>query len=432
MDRPQSSGLLKARLTGSRAGGLTVLEGRIGVNAYRAVLAIPGARSFVTAAFVGRLPMSMLGLGIIVLVQSRSGSYGLAGAVTAALAVSFAAAAPVAGRLADRAGQGRVLRASLAVHLAGLAGLVAAALAGAPRWALFAAAVPAGAAFPQLPAMVRARWAALLGDDPALQTAYALESVLDEVVYIVGPVIVVALATQVFPAAGLGGAAVFAAAGTLWFAALRGTEPVPSRPARRRGAQAMATPGLRVLAAVFVLTGTIFGTLEVVMVAFATGHRARALAGPLLAAFAGGSLLAGLWYGARDWHAPAQRRFLAALAALAAGTLLFAAATSIPQMAAAALAAGFTVSPALIAGFTLTERLLPGPVLTEGFAWLNAATGIGLAAGYSTGGLAVDAAGTRVAFLAAAAAALLATGTAALGQRWLHPSVTLAGEVAPS
>src|SRR5262249_56400993 len=113
---------------------------------------------------------------------------------------------------------------------------------------------------------------------------------------------------------------------------LRRSEPAPSPPGRRGGPRAIATPGLRVLAGVFALTGVIFGTSEVVMVAFAAGHGAPALAGPLLAASAGGSLLAGLWYGTRDWHAPAHRRFTAALTALAAGTFLFPAAATIPQM----------------------------------------------------------------------------------------------------
>jgi hypothetical protein len=85
-----------------------------------------------------------------------------------------------------------------------------------------------------------------------LENAYALESVLDGAVFIVGPAIVVTLATQLFPAAGLAGVPVLAAADTLWFAALRETQPVPSRPARRRRPHAIATPGLRVLAAAFV------------------------------------------------------------------------------------------------------------------------------------------------------------------------------------
>lgn len=145
----------------------------------------------------------MLSLGVIVLVQSRTGSYGLAGAVSATLLLSLSMTAPAVGRLADRRGQARVLVSSLAVHLAGVAGLVAAAISSAPRWTLFAAAVPSGAAVPELSSMVRARWTRLLGESPALQTAYALESVLDEVVYILGPVIVATLATQVTAAAGL-------------------------------------------------------------------------------------------------------------------------------------------------------------------------------------------------------------------------------------
>src|SRR5262249_33893683 len=153
---------------------------QVAVNVYRAVLAAPGARSFVTSAFVGRLSLPMLTLGCIVLVHSRTGSYALAGAVAATAAVAFAVTAPVAGRLADRAGQARVLVVSLAVHLAGLAALVAAAVAGAPRWALVAVAAAAGAAFPQLPAMVRTRWAGLLARDPAPPTPRALEAGLAE------------------------------------------------------------------------------------------------------------------------------------------------------------------------------------------------------------------------------------------------------------
>jgi len=398
------------------------------VNAYRAVLTVPGARSFVTAAFIGRLSLPMLSLGSIVLVHSRTGSYTLAGAVNAVAATAFAAAAPVAGRLSDRAGQARVLVASLAVHLAGLAGLVAAALADTPRWLLFVAAIPTGAAFPQLSAMVRTRWASLLSRDAALQTAYALESVLDEVVYIVGAVLATTLAANLFPAAGLTGAAVLVTVGTVWFTALRRTEPAPSSSGGRGGSQAIANPGLRVLVGVFVMTGVTFGTLEVVMVAFATGLGARAMAGPLLAASAGGSLLAGLWYGARDWQGPAQRRFAAALFAFAGGAFLFTVAGTIPQMAVASLVAGFTVSPALITAFTLTEQLLPLAVLTEGFAWLDAAIGIGFAFGSSAGGLATDAVGARRAFLVGTAAALLAAGIATQGRRWLRHRVMPAAE----
>ena len=99
-------------------------------------------------------------------------------------------------------------------------------------------------------------------------------------------------------------------------------------------------------------------------------------------------------------------------------------------MAAAAPVAGLAVSPALITGFTLTERLLPQAVLTEGFAWLDAATGIGFAAGSTAGGLAADAAGPRPAFLVVAAAALLAAAIATLGRRWLRSPVASASGAA--
>jgi predicted MFS family arabinose efflux permease len=98
-------------------------------------------------------------------------------------------------------------------------------------------------------------------------------------------------------------------------------------------------------------------------------------------------------------------------------------ARSIPQMLAAALVAGFAISPVFIAGYALVEQLVPGAALTEGFTWLIAATGIGIAHGSSAGGLAADLVAARAAFLVAAAAALLAASIALMGRRWLHSPV---------
>src|SRR6185295_15588069 len=135
---------------------------------------------------------------------------------------------------------------------AGLGGLVALALAGAPSWTLFPAAAVFGGSYPQPGSLVRARWAHALSGTPLLPTAFSLESVLDEVVFVVGPVLVTVLATAVSPSAGLlVGAAV----------------------------------------------GGIFGAIEVATVAFTDEHGQTAAAGIVLALLAGGSLLAGLWYG---------------------------------------------------------------------------------------------------------------------------------------
>ncbi|HEY9388633.1 MAG TPA: MFS transporter, partial [Mycobacteriales bacterium] len=192
---------------------------------YRTLLATPGARAFVVAGVVGRFPLSMLGLGTVLLVSGLTGSYGLAGAVSATLAVSSSVAAPVAGSLSDRRGQRPVLLVGLALHVLGVVGLVLAALGHAPVWTYFPAAVLAGAATPQIGAFVRARWTALVGGTPALHTAFSLESVLDEFVFVVGPVLVTFLSLRWWAPAGVVAATALAAVGSSLLAAQRGSAP---------------------------------------------------------------------------------------------------------------------------------------------------------------------------------------------------------------
>ena len=385
------------------------------LETYRSLLSVPHARAFVLAGFVARLSISMRALGSVLMVSELTGSYGLAGAVAAAALLGEAVAAPRLGRSVDRYGQRRVLLISLAVHSVGTLALVLSAQLSAPGWTLFAAAALSGAAALPVGSLVRARWSALVGGSPTLEAAFALESTLDELVFVLGPMLVTALALGVAPGAGLLGALLLTVTGSVALALQRRTEPAPAG-VRRSSAPAIRTPGLRVVVATFVATGAIFGVLDVAMVAFAGEAGSPGAAGTLLALVAAGSLLAGLGYGARSWRWTLERRFTASVVVLWAGTLPLVLAPSVAVMAPAAALAGVAVAPTLIVGFTLVQRLVPAGALTEGLNWTITALGVGAAVGAWVAGLIADSVGGRAAFLAAVVAGGAAVVAASSGR----------------
>jgi MFS family permease len=391
------------------------------LKTYRSLLSIPYARAFVLAGFVARLSISMRALGSVLMVSQLTGSYGLAGAVAAAALLGEAVAAPRLGRLVDRYGQRRALLMSLAVHSAGTLALVLSAQLSAPNWVLFATAALSGAAALQVGSLVRARWSALVGGSPALEAAFALESTLDELIFVLGPVLVTALALGVAPGAGLLGALVLTSVGSFALALQRRTEPVPAGVRDQSETPAIRTPGLLVLVATFVAAGAIFGTLDVAMVAFAGQVGSPAAAGVLLALVAAGSLLAGLTYGTRSWRWSLDKRFVASVVVLWGGTLPLVFAPSVALMAPAAVLAGVAIAPTLIAGFTLVQKLVPSGALTEGLNWTITALGVGAAAGAWTAGLIADSVGGSIAFLVAVAAGGTAVIVAACGRGSLRP-----------
>ncbi|OEV23378.1 ABC transporter, partial [Streptomyces nanshensis] len=199
------------------------------------MLRTEGAWSFLLPGFLARQPYAMLTISIVLLVQHTTGSFGRAGAVSATAGIAMAVLAPQSGRLADRFGQGAVLVPQAFLHVLTVGALIAAALLDAPLWALFVAAVPAGATAPQISPMVRARWASRLQGSPLMTTAAAFESVTDEFTFVVGPVLATALCTGVHPAAGLAAEAAISLVGGLVFAAQRRTQPVPSAAGRPAG-----------------------------------------------------------------------------------------------------------------------------------------------------------------------------------------------------
>lgn len=389
---------------------------RSGASGYVQVLSAPGAAAFCAAGALARLPQGMTGLGAVLMVTGLGRSFTLAGLVAGAVALSQSVVGPQASRLADRFGQTRVLLPQLALHVAALGALVAAAEADGPGPLLVALAVAAGASMPQIGAFARARWTALLAEPDRLRTALAVESLIDEAVFIAGPVVVTVLATAVAPAAGLLVAIALVVLGCLVFGAQRATEPPPHPPASAGGAahpSAVRHGGLLVLIAVFTGIGAVFGLIEVSVVALAREHGDAGAAGPMLGLWATGSLLAGTAYGAIAWSATARRRFVATVAAFALGTVLIAAATSsLALMTAALFVAGLANAPALITGNTLVPAVVPRAVVTEAYTWLSVTIFAGIAVGSAVAGALVDGSGAAAGLLAstvAAACAMLAT-----------------------
>ncbi|MFK4108617.1 MFS transporter [Streptomyces sp. NPDC002176] len=390
---------------------------------YRALFTEPGTKSFSAAGLVGRMPLSMMGIGVVTMISQLTGRYGLAGALSATMALSAAVLGPRISRLVDRHGQRRVLRPATLVALTAGAGLLLAAHFRWPDWTLFAFAAGVGAV-PSLGAMIRSRWAALYGGDPRLHTAYSFESVVDEVCFIFGPIISIGLSTAWFPEAGPLLAACCLAVGVFWLTAQRATEPVP-HPREHHGAgSALRSPGLQVLVAASVATGTIFGAIDVVTVAFADERGHKGAASVVLALYAAGSCAAGLVFGLLRVSGPPQRRWLLGTGAMAMSMIPLLLVGNLALLAAALFVAGLSIAPTMITTMSLIEQHVPRANLTEGMTWVGTGLAVGIALGSAMAGWVIDAAGARAGYGVPVAAGAVAVVVGFLGYRRLCRPVT--------
>lgn len=380
---------------------------RLMLDSYRRVLARPGAFAFSSAALVARLPISMVGLGIVLLVEERTGSYGLAGTVAAVFVLAEAAFAVLHGRWVDHFGQARVLPLAISVFGAGLALMM---LAVEQDWArpwTYVFAAVAGASLPQVGASVRTRWSHLLDEPADKQTAFALEAVLDEVVFVVGPVVVTLLATGWHPVAGLSFAVATGVLGTFALAVQRRTEPPAGRASPAAERSPMPWRLVLPLALVCLTLGALFGAAEVTTVAFAEEQGARWVAGWLLAAWSFGSLVAGLVTGAVVWRSGPDVRLRWGSAAMALAMAPLAFVSSIPLMAVVLLVGGLAIAPTMISAMTMVEQGVAPGRLTEGMAILHTGIVAGVAPGASIAGFVVDHHGASAAYAVALAGGIL-------------------------
>jgi MFS family permease len=381
---------------------------------YVAILRTPHARPLVLASLVGRLSSGAGPLALVLFVQDATGSFAAAGAASAATALANGLLAPLRGRLVDRYGQRRCLPPLALSFAVALVGVVAVARPGPGRVAATVVlAAAAGATVPPLSASMRVLWVSLVGRGPELQTAYALDAVLEELLFVVGPLLAGTIAAAVDPAAGLLTAAGLALVGTTGFVVSPVSRAWSGSQAGPAGwAGAMASRGMRTLALALAGVGGAIGIWEIGVVAAARREGAIEVAGILLAAWAAASAVGGLWYGAQSWRAAAGRRFLVLLALLALACAPMAAAPSLALLGVVVAVVGLLIAPLESSAFVLAAELAPPGTLTESATWVTTAMNVAAAAGIAAAGALVDRAGVpftlAVAWGCTAAALLVA------------------------
>ncbi|MDP1720119.1 MAG: MFS transporter [Candidatus Nanopelagicaceae bacterium] len=368
---------------------------------YRSLLKTPGGLRFSIAGFIGRMPISMDPLAIIFVVVHVSRSYTLAGSLAAVAAVVLTFALPFWSRTADRIGQGKTLLIAVPLRTLSILTFILLVSQNAPRWTWFVSIIFAEACFVNTGGLVRRRWLWTLGADRTLiNTAFSFEALMDEIVFIFGPVLATACATWIDPSAGLFVGLVFLLLGSVAFALQRSTEP----PAHPRDHEDPHPPVLRntsvqaiVLPAFFV--GGFFSSVSIVVVGFMQSQNATSRTGLMLAVWSLGSGASAIINGSIKWRINHAKRFWIFLLALTILSVPFLFVHDQIVLAIALFLNGLAVAPLLVSAYGLAESAVPTEQTTESLAWVIAGMPLGGAVSSAIAGWVIDQYGAQRGFI---------------------------------
>jgi predicted MFS family arabinose efflux permease len=376
------------------------------MNAYRELLRDRRIATLLGAALIARLPFGINALAIVLFLREETGSFAVAGAVAGALTLGAGAGAPLTARIVDRRGP-KVLLALAAGNATGLLTLLALGSSHAPAGALMATAALTGFSYPPSPSVLRARFPDLLRGRPDLiQSAYAFDSVLLEISFVIGPLLVAGIVAAVGPGPALAVSAAAVVTGVSIFVSALSAERTERAPEDARGLLGvLRTPGIATLVLTMFPVGFAFGALEVSVPAFTHDHSRPELAGVLLAILAISSAAGGFVYGVRPRRSPlaSVHHRLTLLLPLAFLPPLFA--PSIPLMGLLLVPAGVLIAPIIATRNELASAAAPPGTKTEALTWPLTALVAGLSSGTALGGVLIDGSGWRASILAAVVAA---------------------------
>jgi MFS family permease len=375
------------------------------LKAYGTLLRIPGGFKFSSAGFIGRMPIAMDSLAIIFIVVAATDSYALAGVLTAVGSIVVGAAELYWSRQADQRGQAKILRLAVPIRIIAFLIFVFLVSKDAPMWTWFVSLIIAESTAINAGGLVRRRWLHTLKNNPdnkdghLVNTAYSWEAMVDEFVFIVGPVVATTCAIKIAPSAGILAGLVFLAIGLPALAAMKSTEP----PAEPRNDQEPHPPILknRIVQSIVIpcaFLGGFFGAVGITVVGFAEERNHPETTGWLLAIWAVGSAVAALVNGAIKFKSSQATRFLIYLVGLTIGTVPLLFTQTIATLAVALFVNGLFIAPLIVNAYGTVENAVPAGQITEALTWVIAGMPLGGAISSALAGLVIDHSGAQMAF----------------------------------
>ncbi len=380
------------------------------MSAYGAVLRAPGVARIIAAQLTARMPWGMVSLAVLLHVQHVHHSYGAAGLVLAGNGVGQAISGPLLGRLMGVRGMRPVLIATTAVCAAMM---LLIALVVMPLPMTMGVALVMGLSGPPVTPAVRTIYPKMVNSS-LLTPLFSLDASAQELIWVLGPVLITFVSTQVSTVLGLLICAGFLVGGGAWFISLPELGRVRIPRSKRRFGIVLRRPTILVATATgFLLIGS-YAAVEAGVIAAFPGQGVEA--GIILAISSVGSLTAGLAFGNLPLGPWALARRMAVVffgVALAAAWLNF------WWMALALAIAGAGIAPALAAMSTQVSSSVKFSDTAEAYGWVNTGQLIGAGIGSAIAGGLIDGHGAVGAFWVSAAAAGVGILVPAAFVRWL-------------
>lgn len=370
------------------------------MHAYGELLSVRGLARIIAAQLVGRFPQGMYSLAVLMHIERTHDSYAAAGLVLAALSIGQAVAGPVTTRLMGRWGTRRVLLGTLLVSTATIVTIAVAPASLAAQTALGAL---AGLTMPPITPAVRTLYPTLV-TQRLLAPLFALDATLQEIIWVVGPVVATFVSTQVGTTEGLLLAAVVQVVGGAWFILSPEVGRLRIPPSSKRIGGVLRKPTVVLTVAVGLLLVGSFAASEAAVIAV-FGH-GGAEAGVIIACNAAGSLVGGLAFGGFTIrrHSLALR-----ISVCAVGFALACLALDFWWLAILFFLAGLGVAPALSAMSSIVAATVRFSDTPEAYGWIGTGQLVGAAVGSALAGLCIDGFGALGGMVVAAAFAVAAT-----------------------